>query len=151
MYVLVSLLVVTLFVGALVDIIMSEQGHIKHLPKFLWIIIVILMPLIGSVLWFAIGREYARPADRGGFGDPRRREQPTPAVGDSLPGNSLSRNSLPGSSMLGYSGRDDSGLSKTERELAALEREIAASEKADRIRRLEDELRARREIENPGD
>ena len=53
--------------------------------------------------------------------------------------------------MLGYSGRDDSGLSKTERELAALEREIAASEKAYRIRQLEEKLRARREIENPGD
>lgn len=146
MYVLLSVLLFALFVGALVDIIMSDQGHIKHLPKFLWIIIVILMPLVGSILWFAIGREYARPIDRGGFGDPRRRVRPAPTEG-----NSVLYSQLPGSSVLGYSGRDDPGLSKTERELAALEREIAASEKEDRIRRLEEKLRARREIENPGD
>ncbi len=146
MYVLLSVLLLALVVGALVDIITSEQWRIKHLPKAFWIIIVILMPLIGSVLWFAIGREYTRPIDRGGFGDPRRREQPAPIVSDSV-----SHASLPGSSILGYSGRDGSGPSTTERELAALEREIAAYEKADRIRHLEEELRARRERENPGE
>ena len=33
MYVLISLLVLALFVGALVDIIMRDQSHVKHLPK----------------------------------------------------------------------------------------------------------------------
>jgi len=32
-----------------------RRGGTPH--KSLWIIIVILLPLIGSVLWFAIGRE----------------------------------------------------------------------------------------------
>lgn len=119
MYVLLYVLLLALLVGALVDIITSEQWRIRHLPKMLWIIIVILMPLIGSILWFAIGRNYARPVDRGSFGDPRRREGPA-----SVPEN--------------YASRD------TESELAALEREIAAYEKAERIRQLEAELRARR-------
>jgi hypothetical protein len=147
MYVVLSALLFALVVGALIDIILSEQSRIKHLPKFLWIVIVILTPLIGSILWFAIGRVYeSRSAGHGGFGAPRPRARSAPSDGGLLP-----HNSLPGGSALGYPGRDDSGLSKTERELAALEREIAASEKEARIRQLEEELRARRETENPGD
>lgn len=131
MYVVLSALLLFLVVGALVDIIMAEQWRIKHLDKVFWIIIVILLPLIGSILWFAIGRDYAHPIGRGGPGSPRRREEPAPGVTASP--------------------RDDSTLSKTERELAALEREIEASEKADRIRRLEEQLRARRRAENSGE
>lgn len=146
MYVVLSALLLALVVGALIDIILSEQSRIKHLPKFLWIVIVILTPLIGSILWFTIGRVYEpRSAGRGGFGVLRRPARPAPPEGVVL-----SRDSPSGGSAPGYLGRDDPGLSKTERELAALEREIAASEKEARIRQLEEELRARRERGNPG-
>jgi len=112
---------------------------------------VILTPLIGSILWFTIGRTYEpRSANRRGFGAPRWRARPAPPEGDLLPHTAPPHNSLPGGSALGYSGRDGAGLSKTERELAALEREIAASEKEARIRQLEEELRARRERGNAG-
>ncbi|MGS0563238.1 PLDc N-terminal domain-containing protein [Microbacterium aurugineum] len=55
---LFSLLVIALMIGALIDIITRDNSQVKHLPKMVWIIIVILLPLIGSALWFAIGREY---------------------------------------------------------------------------------------------
>lgn len=55
---LFSLLVIALMIGALIDIITRDNALVKHLPKMVWIIIVILLPLIGSALWFAIGREY---------------------------------------------------------------------------------------------
>jgi len=61
-------------VFALVDIIRADRWSIRHLDKSLWMIIVILLPLIGSVLWFAIGRDYDRSIDLGSFGDPRRRD-----------------------------------------------------------------------------
>lgn len=67
-----SILVVALMIGALIDIITRDNSEVKYLPKMVWIIIVILLPLIGSILWFALGREYAgggislpRPARRG--------------------------------------------------------------------------------------
>jgi hypothetical protein len=132
MYVLISLFVLVLFVGALVDIIMRDQSLVRHLPKLVWILIVILMPLVGSILWFALGREYTRRTvvDRGSFGDPRRREvEAVPPATMSSPGTF--------------------GVRDTQAELAALEREIEANEKADHIRRLEAELRARRGIEGP--
>lgn len=53
-----SLLVVALMIGALIDIITRDDSQVKYLPKMVWIIIVILIPLIGSMLWFGLGREY---------------------------------------------------------------------------------------------
>lgn len=54
-----SLLVIALMVAAMVDIIRKDDAQVRHLPKMAWVIIVILLPLIGSLLWFAIGREYS--------------------------------------------------------------------------------------------
>lgn len=62
-----SLLVVALMIGALIDIITRDDSQVKYLPKMVWIIIVILIPLIGSLLWFALGREYGA----GGISVPR--------------------------------------------------------------------------------
>jgi hypothetical protein len=128
MYVLLSLLVLVLFVSALVDIIMRDQSLVRYLPKLVWILIVILLPSVGAILWFALGREYTRSVSRPtSSGQPRVSEQAVlPA---STPGTFGARN--------------------TEAELAALEREIDAHEKADHIRRLEAELRSRRGIEGP--
>nr|WP_300266236.1 PLD nuclease N-terminal domain-containing protein [Microbacterium sp.] len=40
------------------DIIMRDDSAVKYLPKMVWLILVILLPFIGSLLWFGIGREY---------------------------------------------------------------------------------------------
>ncbi len=109
-----SALTLLLMIGALADIITRDQSQVRHLPKLVWIILVILIPLVGSILWFVVGHEYAAPADRGTFGDPRRWEKPEPVARD------------------------------TAAELAALEREIEANEKSDRIRKLEAELEQKR-------
>ena len=72
---LFSILVIALMIGALIDIITRDNSLVKHLPKMVWIIIVILLPLVGSLLWFAIGREYGES----GIPIPRMRraERPT--------------------------------------------------------------------------
>lgn len=80
---LFSMLVIALMIGALIDIITRDDAQVKHLPKMVWIIIVILLPLIGSLLWFAIGREYGD----GGIPIPsmRRAERPRTPVVDVRP------------------------------------------------------------------
>lgn len=80
---LFSMLVIALMIGALIDIITRDDAQVKHLPKMVWIIIVILLPLIGSLLWFAIGREYGD----GGIPIPsmRREECPRTPVVDVRP------------------------------------------------------------------
>ena len=54
-----SLLIVAAMIIALIDIITRDQSQMKHLPKFAWSLLVIFLPLIGTVLWFALGREYS--------------------------------------------------------------------------------------------
>lgn len=67
-----------LVIFTLVDIITRDSGQIKHLPKVAWVFVIIFLPLIGMILWFTIGREYAsRTADLGSFGDPRRAQAAT--------------------------------------------------------------------------
>ncbi|MGW8481652.1 PLDc N-terminal domain-containing protein [Microbacterium sp. NPDC055903] len=53
-----SLLIIALMIGALIDIITRDSSQVRFLPKMAWIILVILLPLIGSILWFALGREW---------------------------------------------------------------------------------------------
>lgn len=65
---LISLLTLALMVFALINIITISDDQVKYLPKFFWLIVVILLPVIGSVLWFTIGREW-----QGGIGMPRQR------------------------------------------------------------------------------
>lgn len=69
---LFSLFVLALTIGALVDIIRRDDAQVRFLPKLAWIIIVILLPLIGSLLWFALGRVYAEE----GLRIPRMRRAP---------------------------------------------------------------------------
>ena len=141
MGVLIPVVLLLLLLGALADIITSDPSRIRHLPKMFWILIVILMPLVGSILWFAVGHDYSQSVDRGGFGDPRRREQPVAAPLDT----SRPATEQP-SSWQRSTGPLSTGPLSTEQELAALEREIAA----DRIRQLEAELRDKRRARDAG-
>lgn len=55
---ILSLIVLAAMIFAIVDIVRRDDSQVKLMPKALWLILVILVPLIGIVLWFAIGREY---------------------------------------------------------------------------------------------
>ncbi|GAB6858712.1 PLD nuclease N-terminal domain-containing protein [Microbacterium xylanilyticum] len=71
MGVVFSILLLALMIGALIDIITRRDDQVKHLPKVFWIILVILLPLAGSLIWFLVGREY----DGEGIRLPQRRER----------------------------------------------------------------------------
>lgn len=73
---LFSFLVIALMVFALVDIIRRDDSEVKHLPKVMWVIIVLIVPLIGCGLWFALGREYSSA----GIRMPRPAPRANPAV-----------------------------------------------------------------------
>lgn len=80
---IVSLLVVALMVFALVDIIRRDDAQVKFMPKVVWLLLVILLPFIGSVLWFGIGREYPEGGVR--FESPLRRERNRPPAPPVVP------------------------------------------------------------------
>jgi phospholipase D-like protein len=53
---LTGLLTLGLWIFCLVDVITTDDGNTRHLPKFGWLLIVLLLPLIGSILWLVAGR-----------------------------------------------------------------------------------------------
>lgn len=112
-----SVLVLAATIFTLVNVITTDQSRIRYLDKVVWVILVILVPLIGMILWWLVGRERNDTSEVSSFGDPRRyeaRRAPEPMLND-----------------------DDID--------AQVEREIAFHENEARLRRLEAEVRARRE------
>jgi hypothetical protein len=105
----VGFLAATIF--TLVDAIRIDSSRVRYLDKVFWVIIILIVPLIGMLLWWTIGREYMP-----GISHPVRAQQPYQA----------SRIAEP--------------LSEEEID-AAVEAEIQRHENEARIRRLERELR----------
>jgi hypothetical protein len=137
--VILPLLTLVLFVVALIDIILRDGSQVKHLPKFAWIIIVILLPLIGSLLWFALGREYQGASGGGPFSG---RARPSHRTVEPFP--------EPFRNPLGEPVRQPShGELSTEAQLAELEREIEFYERKARVEKLQAELeqKKRKELE----
>lgn len=128
MAVIFSVLTFLVMFAALADIITIDSTKMKHLPKIVWIVVVILLPAVGSILWFLVGRVYPSAAN-----GPRRDSQRRLNTGRLSTGPRSPR---------------DSGITlrprDTEAELAALEQEILADERAERIRELEATLEAKK-------
>lgn len=114
---LISLAFFAMLIAVLIDIILIDDSRIKNLGKVTWVFVVIFLPLIGTILWLAIGREYAPAKEISSFGAPQRR--------DSLP-------------VL--------DTSNTEAELAKLDAEIEYFQKQEKIRELEEKLRNRNQL-----
>ena len=75
---LLSLILLVIWAWAVFDVIASEEVLIRNLPKIYWLLIVLLVPTIGAVAWFALGRPIGaglRPgsgtADSGSLPSPR--------------------------------------------------------------------------------
>jgi len=46
-----------LAIVALISCLSAEEGEIRALPRIAWVLIILFFPLIGSIAWFAAGRE----------------------------------------------------------------------------------------------
>jgi Phospholipase_D-nuclease N-terminal len=68
------LLVVALWIFCLVDVIVSKEDECRNLPKLLWLLIVLMVPDVGSVLWLIAGRP------RGVLQSWQQRTRPTPGT-----------------------------------------------------------------------
>jgi hypothetical protein len=68
-----SLLLLAVMVYAIVDAIITDGSRIQHMPKVAWVLLIVFLPLIGSILWFVLGKERQPVREsQGSFGDPRR-------------------------------------------------------------------------------
>ncbi|MFD3745532.1 PLD nuclease N-terminal domain-containing protein [Nocardia sp. NPDC058633] len=55
-YAVIGFLTLALWVYCLVDIVTSPDAGIRHLPKMGWLIVVVLIPTVGALLWLFAGR-----------------------------------------------------------------------------------------------
>ncbi|MFE4197222.1 PLD nuclease N-terminal domain-containing protein [Paenarthrobacter sp. NPDC056912] len=56
--------VLVVFVYALVDVIRTDKHQTRGISKTAWIVVMILLPLLGAVLWFIFGRPYGKPTSQ---------------------------------------------------------------------------------------
>lgn len=46
-----------IWVFTIVDCLRTDESRVRGLPKTAWVFVAILLPIIGGVLWFLIGKE----------------------------------------------------------------------------------------------
>ena len=50
-----------LLVYCLIDCIQSDEGSVRNLPKTMWVLLIIFLPIVGSVAWLVVGRPLGAP------------------------------------------------------------------------------------------
>jgi hypothetical protein len=61
--VLMFLIPLALSVYAFIDCISTKDEDVRHLPKALWAILVLLFPLVGSISWIIAGKRRSPAAE----------------------------------------------------------------------------------------
>jgi hypothetical protein len=67
---IIAILSIALTVFALSDCVQTEDDKVRGLPKWAWIVLIVLLPWVGPITWLFAGKE--RSLGSGG-GQPRRR------------------------------------------------------------------------------
>jgi hypothetical protein len=57
------LLGLAVYIWFIVDVLRTSSASVRTLPKFVWLLIVVLIPLLGGLLWLLAGRP-RRPGRR---------------------------------------------------------------------------------------
>jgi Phospholipase_D-nuclease N-terminal len=63
--VLPDFIALALLIYCLIDCIQSPEGEIRNLPRWGWLILVILLPIVGPVAWLVAGRPLRTGQQRG--------------------------------------------------------------------------------------
>ncbi|MGA9871700.1 MAG: PLD nuclease N-terminal domain-containing protein [Rhodococcus sp. (in: high G+C Gram-positive bacteria)] len=51
-----GLLIMILWVFCLIDVVTADESGVRHLPKMVWLLFVVFIPLAGSLVWLIAGR-----------------------------------------------------------------------------------------------
>lgn len=65
------LLIIALTIYAFIDCLNTPEEEVKHLPKVVWVLIILLFSIVGPVVWLFAGKK--RTAGVGGVGGGRAR------------------------------------------------------------------------------
>jgi hypothetical protein len=66
-FVFLAAVQVVLVALALISCLSAERNRIRALPRPLWVLVILLLPLIGAVAWFLAGRPRGQAPGPGGW------------------------------------------------------------------------------------
>lgn len=69
--VVLGLLAVALYIYFIIDVARTPKAQARTLPKWLWLVLVIVLPILGGLIWLLLGKTWP---EGGGF---RRKRGPT--------------------------------------------------------------------------
>ncbi|MFF5704636.1 PLD nuclease N-terminal domain-containing protein [Streptomyces sp. NPDC012794] len=69
------LLILALTIYAFIDCLNTPEEEVKHLPKTIWVLIILLFSIVGPVVWLFAGRQRSAVGGGGGGGGRARRQQ----------------------------------------------------------------------------
>lgn len=58
------LFLVALYIYFVLDVLRTPRGQTRSLPRWVWLLVVILLPIIGGLAWLAFGRTWGSPGSR---------------------------------------------------------------------------------------
>jgi hypothetical protein len=58
---LVGLVVLGLWIFCLIDVISTDESMCRNLSKTMWLVLVVILPAVGSLAWLVAGRPQAPP------------------------------------------------------------------------------------------
>jgi hypothetical protein len=70
-----------LVVYCLIDLWQADTDRVRGLPKLVWVLLIVLVPLVGCVAWLLLGR----PTKLGDGGQSNRQPPPAPRGPDDDP------------------------------------------------------------------
>ena len=54
---LLFLIPLALTIYAVIDAIQTENTGVQHMPKLIWIMLILLFPWVGAIAWLVVGRQ----------------------------------------------------------------------------------------------
>ncbi|HYN96448.1 MAG TPA: PLDc N-terminal domain-containing protein [Pilimelia sp.] len=64
---------IALMAVALISCLSVDADRVKGMPRYAWVIVIILVPVLGAVAWFTVGRRRGGPGGGSAPGRPRPR------------------------------------------------------------------------------
>jgi hypothetical protein len=62
--VLAVILGVAVYIYCIIDVARSRRDETRSLPRWAWLLLVVLLPILGDVLWLLFGRVWRLPTRR---------------------------------------------------------------------------------------
>jgi hypothetical protein len=60
------LVLLALYISFIIDVLRTPSSEARGLPKAVWLLVVVLLPVLGGLFWFFFGRPRPAPGSRFG-------------------------------------------------------------------------------------